>query len=67
MVVQVTTPDKLLTVRVPADLHGALQALARLNERTVAAEVRLAIRDRLEQMPGYQHYPSAAQVMEQDS
>ena len=43
-----TGEDKFLTIRVPADDHKALAELAKRNERTIAAEVRLAIRAALE-------------------
>lgn len=39
--------DKFLTVRIPAGEHAELRKLAKRNDRTVAAEVRVAIRDRL--------------------
>lgn len=42
-----TIKDEFLTLRLPADLLERLQALAAKNERTVAGEVRLAIRQHL--------------------
>lgn len=40
--------DAFLTIRVPASMREALAALAAERERTVAAEVRLAIKAHLE-------------------
>lgn len=41
-------PDKFLTIRVTAELHDRLAALAERNQRTISGEVRVAIIDRLE-------------------
>lgn len=41
------TKDEFLTLRLQADLLERLQTLATRNERTVAGEVRLAIRQHL--------------------
>ncbi len=41
-------PDKFLTLRLPADLHEQIAAVATKNERTIAGEVRLAIISHLE-------------------
>ncbi len=41
-------PDYFITVRIPASLHSELRALAKSNERTLAAEVRLAVRARID-------------------
>lgn len=43
-----TQPDKFLTVRVSAELHDQLVALAGQNQRTIAGEVRLALIERLQ-------------------
>ena len=40
--------DKFLTVRVPAEMYEAVLGAGKNNERTVAAEVRLAIKERLD-------------------
>jgi predicted transcriptional regulator len=37
-----------LRVLLPADLHDALQRVAALNDRSVSAQVRVAIREHLE-------------------
>ena len=39
--------DKFLTIRLTAELHEQISRVAEANERTIAAEVRLAIRDRV--------------------
>lgn len=44
---EISDPDAFLTVRVPRSLVTALRELADANERTVAGEIRIAIRDRL--------------------
>lgn len=41
--------ERFLTVRVPADLDRRLDKLAKANDRTKAAEIRLAIRAHIEQ------------------
>jgi predicted transcriptional regulator len=38
------TPDVFLTVRITPDLRDALKTLADENDRTVAAEIRRALR-----------------------
>lgn len=40
--------DKFLTVRLDPDVYEDLRALADRNDRTIAGEVRLAIKERLE-------------------
>lgn len=40
--------DVFFNVRLKPDIHARMKALARENERTLAAEVRMAIRDYLE-------------------
>jgi len=45
-------PDKFLTVRITAKLHAKLEAFAEANERTMAAEVRRAIRELLNREDG---------------
>jgi predicted DNA-binding protein len=47
MAIKETLKNGELSARVPVDLIEALQALAKRNERTMSAEVRLAIKDHL--------------------
>lgn len=53
-----------MTIRVSAALRQAFADLAARNDRTIAAEVRIAMRNRIEEERIYQ---SAEKVMEQDS
>ena len=41
---QTATPDVFLTVRITPDLRDSLKLLADENDRTVAAEIRRALR-----------------------
>jgi predicted transcriptional regulator len=40
--------DVFFNIRLKPDMHRDLARLAKLNERTIAAEIRLAVRERLE-------------------
>ena len=42
-----TDEDTFLTVRVPSSLRDAITALAEKHDRTLAAEIREALRDRI--------------------
>ena len=43
-----TEEDQFVTVRMPTSMRDDLRELAKRNDRTLAAEIRLAIRERLE-------------------
>lgn len=43
----VESKDLFITVRVPRDIHERISQLAAAADRTVAAEVREALRDRI--------------------
>ena len=45
------TSDAFLTVRVTPDLRDAINALAEQNDRTQAAEIRIAIRKHVADSP----------------
>jgi predicted transcriptional regulator len=45
---ETTDPDTMMSLRVPRSIHAELARVAYEDERTIAATVRLAIRDYLD-------------------
>lgn len=43
-----TDPDVFFTVRIPASMRDSLEALAKRNDRSQAAETRIALRQHLQ-------------------
>jgi hypothetical protein len=51
--VELSTPEKkdvFFNIRLSREVHKALAALAATNERTIAGEIRLALREHLRQL-----------------